>query len=170
VPPLAVYPGCSPSSSRLSGLGDVRHPEPPGAAAADHVLPGPQQPQFLLHGLLGDVVVGLLQEQVEGPLVSLIQASGEIQEDVFLRLLGLKLREAEHAREAMVDNQVGNELAGAALEGDIPVPATEDRDGQPRSGVIARGTQSPPRADGIDDERSTLRRLSYYPAQPSEMA
>ena len=75
---------------RRRPLGDEGAAQAARAAAADDVLPGPEELRLVAHRPLRDVVVGLLQEQVERLLVPEVEPAREVQEERLLRRLALE--------------------------------------------------------------------------------
>ena len=84
-------------------------------------------------------------------------AFGVAPESNVARRRNLEVGEIQHAREPLVHDQVGDELAAGALERHVAVAAAEDRDRQAGALPVCRRAEPPPRAHRIDDDERELR-------------
>jgi len=92
-------------------LGDQGDADPAGAAASDEVFDRAEQALPARVGALGGEGVGLVQHQVQGIAVSVIEPFGEVGHEPAPGGLG-QGGQVQHGRDAFVDHEVGEESAG----------------------------------------------------------
>lgn len=131
-------------------LRDERRPQSAGAAAADEVFHCSQQRSALGSRVLWGELVCLVEHDVQGAAVSVVELGHEGGEESAGGGLG-EQGCVDDCGDPPVDDDFGDDAAGALLEGHVCVGAAEDDDGQAWSVAGAVGAQSPPHADRVDD-------------------
>ena len=86
-------------------------------------------------GLLGREEVGLVDEEVQwrvtaGLAFAAVEPLGEVGRELPVGFVGLEVGEVEDVPAGLLDDELGDELAAGALEGNVAVLAAEDRDRQ----------------------------------------
>jgi hypothetical protein len=128
------------------------HAETASAPAADEVVDGADESFGAALDALRNEGVRFVDGEMESLAILAVETLGEVGHETSGGALG-EVADVEDDGLARVDDEVGQDLPGGLLEGDVALFAAEDVDRQALVETVLRRPKAPPDSDGIDDDR-----------------